>query len=188
MSASGGSAWYSEILKDPRWQKKRLEIMSRDGFKCVNCEASDKTLHVHHLRYLKGKKPWEHGDENLQTLCVDCHATESVVDERLKEAIFAYAIFCGGKEGLLGYLEAAAAYWHFGKDGDHAPLSVKIISTAHACGIAKWLREQDAGVDIDGAGVVALATIDEESSLAIVDIQGLLFSLLPAGDPRLPRP
>ena len=25
---------YVEKLKDPRWQRKRLEIMQRDGFRC----------------------------------------------------------------------------------------------------------------------------------------------------------
>jgi 5-methylcytosine-specific restriction endonuclease McrA len=28
---------YSELLKSPKWQKKRLEIMSRDKFTCKKC-------------------------------------------------------------------------------------------------------------------------------------------------------
>lgn len=56
---------------DPRWQKKRLEIMSRDNFTCVACGSKDKTLHVHHEIY-KGEL-WECPDKELQTLCVDCH-------------------------------------------------------------------------------------------------------------------
>ena len=28
---------YSEKLKDPRWQKKRLEILERDNFRCQYC-------------------------------------------------------------------------------------------------------------------------------------------------------
>lgn len=40
---------YSEKLKNPRWQKKRLEIFERDGWKCRACQDEKSTLHVHHL-------------------------------------------------------------------------------------------------------------------------------------------
>jgi hypothetical protein len=65
---------YAEKLRDPRWQKKRLEIMSRDAFKCRACESDSKILNVHHRVYHKGKNPWEYEDEMLETLCEDCHA------------------------------------------------------------------------------------------------------------------
>lgn len=64
---------YSEKLKDPRWQKKRLEIFSRDKFTCQICLSTEKTLHVHHKSYLKGKEPWDYDDYNLVTVCLDCH-------------------------------------------------------------------------------------------------------------------
>lgn len=64
---------YSEKLKDPRWQKKRLKILERDNFECINCNDKNKTLHVNHLYYLKEKKPWEYPDGILFTLCEDCH-------------------------------------------------------------------------------------------------------------------
>lgn len=64
---------YSEKLKDPRWQKKRLEIMQRDNFQCVTCGEKDKTLHVHHLFYISGRMPWEYLDANFRTLCWQCH-------------------------------------------------------------------------------------------------------------------
>jgi hypothetical protein len=62
---------YYEKLKDPRWQKKRLEIMSRDSFTCVACGRDDKTLTVHHVRYTRD--PWDIDNIWLQTLCEDCH-------------------------------------------------------------------------------------------------------------------
>lgn len=65
---------YAEKLKDPRWQKKRLEVMERDQFMCRKCRARDKTLNVHHLAYKKGKNPWEYEDDLLLTVCEDCHA------------------------------------------------------------------------------------------------------------------
>jgi len=65
-------AW-TDIFKHPKWQRKRLEIMERDAWRCVICHTEDKTLTVHHLLYHKGAKPWEYADEELVTLCQDCH-------------------------------------------------------------------------------------------------------------------
>lgn len=67
---------YSEKLKDPRWQRKRLEILTRDGWKCRKCDSSTSTLHVHHRYYIKGREPWEYGGFCLQTLCLECHESE----------------------------------------------------------------------------------------------------------------
>lgn len=67
---------YSDKLKDPRWQKKRLEILERDDWMCVKCGDNKKTLHVHHMIYVKGKDPWEVSDDILNTLCSDCHELE----------------------------------------------------------------------------------------------------------------
>ena len=32
------------------------------------------TLHVHHKLYIENREPWQYKDENLITLCSDCHA------------------------------------------------------------------------------------------------------------------
>lgn len=64
---------YSEKLKSPKWQKKRLEIMNRDGFQCQMCFDTEETLTVHHKYYTKGKQPWQYDNECLITLCEDCH-------------------------------------------------------------------------------------------------------------------
>jgi len=64
---------YSEKLKDPRWQRKRLEIMQRDEFACNSCGDTDSTLNVHHKTYRKGADPWDYDDENFSTLCQSCH-------------------------------------------------------------------------------------------------------------------
>jgi len=64
---------YSEKLKDPRWQRKRLEIMDRDSWQCRHCESKEKTLNVHHIYYHKGAAPWEYENEMLLTLCEKCH-------------------------------------------------------------------------------------------------------------------
>lgn len=64
---------YVEKLKDPRWQKKRLEIMQRDEFKCTMCGSENETLHVHHGYYEFKKDPWDYKNETLWTLCASCH-------------------------------------------------------------------------------------------------------------------
>jgi len=64
---------YLELLNDPRWQKKRLEIMQRDDFTCQSCENKELTLNVHHLAYHKNTMLWDYKNEELITLCEDCH-------------------------------------------------------------------------------------------------------------------
>lgn len=64
---------YSELLKDPRWQRKRLEIFQLDAFQCRDCNSKEKMLNVHHLYYLKDALPWEYPNSALVTLCSDCH-------------------------------------------------------------------------------------------------------------------
>jgi len=68
---------YSKLLLNPKWQKKRLEILERDEFTCQICFNTENTLHVHHCYYSKGRKPWEYEDSSLKTLCADCHAQET---------------------------------------------------------------------------------------------------------------
>jgi 5-methylcytosine-specific restriction endonuclease McrA len=64
---------YADKLKDPRWQRRRLQILQKSDFSCMKCDAEDQTLHVHHLIYEKGKEPWEYSDELLVPLCDQCH-------------------------------------------------------------------------------------------------------------------
>lgn len=64
---------YFEQLRDPRWQRKRLEIMGRDDFTCRLCGEREATLNVHHLYYTKGALPWEYEDSSLLTVCGQCH-------------------------------------------------------------------------------------------------------------------
>lgn len=71
---------YKEQLLDPRWQKKRLVILDRDGWTCRYCGNTKKTLHVHHNYYIKGNLAWDYPDDSLCTLCSDCHEIFHVKD------------------------------------------------------------------------------------------------------------
>lgn len=64
---------YTELLSHPKWQRKRLEIMQRDDFKCCLCNDDETTLHIHHKSYINGNKPWEYENSYLITLCEHCH-------------------------------------------------------------------------------------------------------------------
>ena len=76
---------YADKLKDPRWQKKRLEIMERDEFTCQHCFKTNKTLTVHHLTYRHGQEPWEADATDLLTLCEDCHTEAQEILGKFKE-------------------------------------------------------------------------------------------------------
>ena len=71
---------YSDKLKDPRWQRLRLAVMTRDEFTCHACGDKDSTLNVHHLvPYKKNGNPWDYEMGELTTLCEDCH--KSITDD-----------------------------------------------------------------------------------------------------------
>ncbi len=78
---------YIELLKDPRWQRKRLEIFQRDDWTCQANGEKGNTLNVHHKIYIPGLKPWEYENDLLITLCLECHEIETLnrseIDARL---------------------------------------------------------------------------------------------------------
>ena len=64
---------YKEQLQRPEWQRKRLEIMQRDDFRCCLCHDNTKQLHIHHVYYDNTLKVWEYDNEAMVTVCEDCH-------------------------------------------------------------------------------------------------------------------
>jgi len=75
---------FTSRYRDPRWQRKRLEILQRDDFKCqAECGAAGKELHVHHFYYVSGRAPWEYPNDALITLCKDCHKDPTIIREML---------------------------------------------------------------------------------------------------------
>lgn len=77
---------YFEKLKDPRWQKKRLEVFQRDNFTCLDCGSDKKTLTVHHCYYGK-KEPWDVDLKFLMTVCNGCHDLRQDLEEDCKMAL-----------------------------------------------------------------------------------------------------
>ena len=85
---------YAEKLKDPRWQKKRLEIFNRDNWKCTKCGNDKITLAVHHESY--SGNPWEVSNDKLTTICEPCHTKEHNIqtkDFRLNQPLIVKEIY-----------------------------------------------------------------------------------------------
>ena len=76
---------FFDQYRDPRWQKKRLDVFERDVFACTECGARDKPLHAHHRRYIRGAPVWAYKAFMLLTLCEDCHEAVHAGDMWLDE-------------------------------------------------------------------------------------------------------
>ena len=62
------------------WKRKRLEIIRRDNYECQWCKeegrvtvADASTLEVDHIKELEDYPELALDDENLRTLCKECH-------------------------------------------------------------------------------------------------------------------
>lgn len=78
---------YADLLRDPRWQRKRLEILEAADWGCEECGSGEDELHVHHLIYRRGLKPWEYAPDEYQVLCKHCHAKATQIRAELNELI-----------------------------------------------------------------------------------------------------
>lgn len=78
---------YSEQLRHPSWQRKRLQMLEASGWACRMCGDKESTLHVHHKKYVKGRMAWEYPDEDLPVLCERCHKEEHLNIDILKRLI-----------------------------------------------------------------------------------------------------
>lgn len=77
------SQTYGEKLKDPRWQKRRLEMLEAADWACDDCRTKSDTLHVHHGYYSRGMDPWEYPSDTLHVLCETCHKKSEVGRDKL---------------------------------------------------------------------------------------------------------
>lgn len=142
---------YSELLKDPRWQKIRLLVLERDRWECTYCGDKERTLHVHHTKYRYGAKPWEYEPDSLKTLCVDCHEEQTKWD-RLAKGILD-DLDSSDLARVVGYVNAIRSL------PDSLPITV--IDSQHSQGVADYIgfvTEEEvqenapdlSGLEIDG--------------------------------------
>lgn len=87
--ATARSERYRQLLQDPRWQQRRLEVLQKADWRCSRCRSQKANLQVHHKHYVAGLKPWDYTDEQLVVLCGDCHELQhlpaATADDRLRE-------------------------------------------------------------------------------------------------------
>ncbi len=78
---------WKEQYKHPNWQRKRLQALEFAEFACEGCGRDAETLHVHHKRYVAGRKVWEYDIRELAVLCDECHAREHAGKDALGDLI-----------------------------------------------------------------------------------------------------
>ena len=84
---STAASSYATKLKDPRWQKKRLEILEQADWACEVCGDSRSTLHVHHKHYIKGREPWDYDANQLASVCSSCHESHHDSSDLLSDVV-----------------------------------------------------------------------------------------------------
>lgn len=151
---------YYELLKDPRWQRKRLEVMERDDFTCRWCGNTEQTLNVHHTRYRKGAAPWEYDSSELLCVCEPCHQKVREKHDRLMAST-----------GYMGpyNLDRVMAYVS-------ALLSLSGEGPSYCLYALKDLNQHAASVGVGNAIGVPASTIDYAIDHGIVD-HTLLYEL-----------
>jgi hypothetical protein len=100
---------YSEKLKDPRWQRRRLEVLEAAGWKCSQCESTDQTLHVHHNFYRSRTEPWNYPDHALRVLCEGCHENAEFQRRELAqciEGLYDSEYGISAVEAVIGFIKA----------------------------------------------------------------------------------
>lgn len=165
---------YWELLRDPRWQRRRLEIMENANFACQTCQAADKTLNVHHRLYRKGAMPWDYSDVELVCLCEDCHEIEHRWRGALDEVLA--KLDAGSLEFILGYAEGQLALNMEVSDLDRQPIRVR--SHEHADGLLAALWNWNCGFP------------DRPDPFCLIDhemIDGRVYDGLICGEMPLPR-
>lgn len=77
---------YRELLRRPEWDEKRSHILRIRGYRCERCGRdafkNNIVLHVHHIKYISGRMPWEYYDRELMCVCGSCHR---IIHENIDE-------------------------------------------------------------------------------------------------------
>lgn len=124
---------YQKLLLDPRWQKRRLDILNRDGFTCRECGATDRTLHVHHMLYRRALAPWEYDDGALITLCEDCHAQEHETRRESEAAVLDELRSIGVTASSIEFLSHCLAMSRANGGGEARELFFSVLDALSLC-------------------------------------------------------
>lgn len=64
------------VIRSARWRRLRVEVLRRDGWKCVQCGARGR-LEVDHVQPVRDYPEGAFEPGNLQCLCPACHTRKT---------------------------------------------------------------------------------------------------------------
>ncbi|OLS50589.1 HNH endonuclease [Rhodovulum sulfidophilum] len=67
------------VLRTKRWRALRMQILERDGFRCVCCGKRGR-LEVDHIQPVRTHPELAFARGNLQSLCPACHTRKTRVE------------------------------------------------------------------------------------------------------------
>jgi hypothetical protein len=91
---------YQKKLDDPRWQKKRLEILERAEWKCELCGSDSEQLQIHHRYYVANRDPWNYPDWSLRCCCHSCHKNSQAFESKVMGDFEEFFMLAGEAENL----------------------------------------------------------------------------------------
>lgn len=94
---------YVAKLRNPLWQKRRLEILEAANWACEDCGTKDQELQVHHCAYIPDAEPWEHTRSELMACCDSCHKRRQRLENAARVAVGRYC-----RKQSPGALESAS--------------------------------------------------------------------------------
>lgn len=159
---------YYELLRDPRWQRKRLEVMERAGFTCEECDKGDETLNVHHSFYEKNRDPWDYPDRSLHCLCEKCHDEA----ERMRVSVRHHVGLVGSLPQMtmiLGF--ARAMEWEDSIDDPSDTLIIDSWEFAAGVGAAFPIHAEDVLDHMDGEHKITHAILCQLRQQSLRDRQ-----------------
>lgn len=71
----------NEFYKSDAWRRLRYKIIKKYGSKCMVCGATDKPIHVDHIKPRSKYPELELDEDNQQVFCDDCNLGKSNLDE-----------------------------------------------------------------------------------------------------------
>jgi len=80
-----GQMTYLAQLRHPKWQRKRLEVLQRDGWIVRAAQKGDYAVYADGSKAPIVTGAWEYSGDDLTSLCEDCH--ELTHAERPKVAV-----------------------------------------------------------------------------------------------------
>jgi 5-methylcytosine-specific restriction endonuclease McrA len=66
----------AKITRTPRWKALRMQVLERDGWRCVLCPER-RGLEVDHIQSVRTRPDLAWSLDNLQCLCGRCHARKT---------------------------------------------------------------------------------------------------------------